>query len=194
MDASPLVRELEPGEKIVWQGKPEMWPFVTMGLWHLLAAVPLTLAWGGFFIFLEIIALRAGSVAGALLLAPFVLFGLYLIGGRFWTAARCWRNTYYVITNKRVLIRLGTVWPRVTSLPFPKITSTYLQPARPGIGHISFNSGSRHIFDSIFVWQPGPSWGIVDGLVRTIPSFRYVREAETVYERLQSLLVQTQQS
>ena len=165
-----------------------------MGLWHLLAAVPLTLAWGGFFIFLEIIAFRGGSIAGALLLAPFVLFGLYLIGGRFWIAARCWRNTYYVITNKRVLIRMGAVWPRVASLPFPKITSTYLQPARLGIGHINFNSGSRHIFDSILVWQPGPSWGIVDGLVRTIPSFWYVREAETVYERLQSLLVQTQQS
>ena len=194
MDLNPLVEELEPGETIVWQGKPEVWPFVTMGLWHLLVAVPLTLAWGGFFVFLEIIALRDGSVVGALLFAPFVLFGLYLIGGRFWTGARCWRNTFYVITNKRVFIRLGAVWPRVTSLPFPKITSTYLQPARSGIGHINFNSGSSHTFDSIFVWQPGPSCGIIDGLIVTVPSFRYIQGVGQVYERLQSLLLKTRQT
>jgi len=188
MHPNPLVSQLVPGENVVWQGKPEKWRFVIMGPLHLLFFVPFSLAWGGFFIYLEALAIQTGSIAGTLFLSPFFLVGLYLIGGRFWAGVRCWRNTYYALTNMRVLIRLGTVSPKVTSLGLSEISSATLHIKRSGLGHINFNAEGRYVFDSIYFWQPGPSWAVVAGAVVMVPSFRYIREPETVYERLQSLL------
>jgi hypothetical protein len=179
---------VEPEETVIWQGKPEKWPFVTMGLPHLLVALPASLAWTGFFIYLEFLAVRAGSPAGALLLAPFVLVGLYLTGGRFFAGAWCWRNTCYMITDKRVLIRLGAVWPRVTELRLSELSSIHIQEVRCGLGHINFSSGNCRTFDSVYVWQAGPSCAIINSLVVIVPSFRYIRGPEQVYAILNTLL------
>src|SRR3989304_2804251 len=137
MHPNPLLAELVPGESAEWQGKPHKWLFITMGPLHLILFVPLSLAGGGFFAYWEALAIQSKSIAGALFGAPFLLIGLYLTGGRFWSAARCWKNTYYMITNKRVLIRLGTVNPKVASLEFSKISSAHLQMKRRGLGHIN---------------------------------------------------------
>jgi hypothetical protein len=188
MNLNPLLNELAPGESVVWQGKPHKWLFITTGPLHEVLFVPFSLAWGGFFACLEVFAIHAGSVGGALLFAPFLLVGLYLIGGRFWMGKRCWENTYYLITNTRVLVRVGAVNPRVTSLDFAKICSVHLHAKRLGLGHINLNSGGCHVFGSIYPWQPGASWAIINGLVVTIPSFRYIRDPENVYETLRSML------
>lgn len=161
---NPLLDELVPGERTVWQGKPCKWPFITMGTVRLLVFVPFSLAWGGFFAYLEALMIHERSLAGALLVTPFLAIGLYLVGGRFWAGARCWKNTWYMITNKRVLMRLGTVRPKVVSVDLSMITSIHLQAHRGGVGHINVNSGTHHVFDSIYIWQPGPSWAISGGL------------------------------
>lgn len=192
MRPNPLLVELVPGENIIWQGRPEKWPFITMGALHLMFFVPFSLAWGGFFVYWEVLAIQSGSIAGTIFGIPFLLIGLYLSGGRFWAGAICWRNTYYAATNMRVLIRLGTVSPKVTSLDLSKISSVNVQMKGHGLGHINFNAESRYIFDSIYVWQPGPSWGIVAGLIVRVPSFRHIREPEKVHEILKSLLTQMQ--
>jgi hypothetical protein len=184
---SPFQWELSPGETVLWQGKPEKWPFVTMGPLNMMFVVPFSLAWGGFFLFLEALAIQARSILGILGLAPFALFGLYLIGGRFWAGVRCWENTFYVVSNKRVLLRLGTLWPKVTSLPLSQISSIRIQGRRRGIGHINFNCGERHVINSGYAFQPGPSYGTFKGAYVPVPSFRYIREPERVYELIESL-------
>ena len=98
-----------------------------------------------------------------------------------------------MITNKRVLLRLGTVSPKVISLEFSMISSAHLQMKGPRIGHINLNSGGHHVFDSVYLWQPGASWAIVGGLVVTISSFRYIRDPEKVYDMLRSLLADRKQ-
>ena len=184
---SPFQWELSPGETVLWQGKPEKWPFVTMGPLNMMFMVPFSLAWGGSFLFVETRMIQSGSILGTLFFAPFALFGLYLIGGRFWAGVRCWENTVYAVTNKRVLIRLGTLWPKVTSLPLSEISTVRIQGCRRRIGHINFNSGERHVFNSCSGWQPGPSFAVIGGLVMVVPSFRYIREPERVYDLIESL-------
>jgi len=184
---TPFQWELSLGETVLWQGKSEKWRFVTMGPLNMMFMVPFSLAWGGFFLFLEALAIQSGSILGILFVAPFTLFGLYQIAGRFWTGVRCWENTYYAVTNRRVLIRLGTFWPTVTSLPLSEISSVRIQGRRRGIGHINLNSGECHVYNSVYFCQPGPSYAYIRGGRMPVPSFRYIREPERVYDLIISL-------
>ncbi len=190
MQAS-LRTQLLAGEGVLWEGRPEKWPFIIVSPLHLLLFTPFALAWAGFFVFVETLAIKAGSTAGIVFTTPFAFIGLYLAVGRYWAGARCWSNTYYVVTNRRILIQSGTFSPKVTSLDFSNISSLKLQRKRHGLGHIHFNSKNHHVYASLFFWQPGPSWASINGIIRVIPSFRYIRSPEIVHEQLRSLLAHT---
>ena len=90
---------LEPGEQILWLGKPE-----TL---HLLAAqdvflIPFSLLWFGFAVFWEITVFRMGTPwFFPLFGAFFVMIGLYLTVGRFLWKAYVLRHTLYAITDRK---------------------------------------------------------------------------------------------
>ena len=182
MDKEIKLRE---GEALIWQGKPEFWPFVMMGSWWML---PFSLALGGFFTLLQYKAIEESSIIGVLFVFPFFLFGLYLIIGRFWTWIRYWRNTCYVVTDRRIIIRAGALKPKTLSWDFSKISTVELKVKRPGLGHINFVRtriyNLVHPFNAFIML---PTWTISKGLVAIAPSFRYVRNPEKVYQTIQSV-------
>lgn len=96
---------LTPGEFVVWQGRPEKGNlFMPTDLFILFFSI----FWLGFALFWEYMAFIGGAPLPFLLFgAPFVLIGLYLLFGRFiqkiWTRKR----TFYVVTNRRILVKAG---------------------------------------------------------------------------------------
>ena len=102
-----LETELAPGERLLWSGQPK-------GGFHLLRGdgflIPFGIAWLGFSLFWMVLAFRAPREAGAewlnfvfpLFGIPFVLVGIYLVGGRYWFDARKRAQTALAITDKRV--------------------------------------------------------------------------------------------
>ena len=99
-------------EQVLWAGQPDPKVIFTGADIFL---VPFSLLWGGFAIFWEFMA--STGVANAqikqhqgpiwffpLFGIPFVLMGLYFIFGRFIYKAWRKRNTYYAVTNKRVIV------------------------------------------------------------------------------------------
>ena len=79
---------LTPGEFVVWQGRPEKGNlFMPTDLFILFFSI----FWLGF----------------ALFGAPFVLIGLYLLFGR--VIQKIWmrKRTFYVVTNRRILVKAG---------------------------------------------------------------------------------------
>ena len=97
-----LQRQLAAGEQILWQGKPRQGLMLRSADAYL---VPFSLLWCGFVIFWEWNVIRLGApLLFKLWGIPFVLVGLYLVAGRFFTDARRRAHTHYVLTTERLLI------------------------------------------------------------------------------------------
>ena len=94
------------GERVLWTGRPEKGG---APLGRELALVPFSIIWLGFCVFWEITAIKSGApFFMALWGLPFIAVGLYLLFGRFIYASYLKNRTYYVITNKKLIIRRGS--------------------------------------------------------------------------------------
>src|SRR4051812_6306110 len=107
MSSDDLTGRLLDGERIIWSGRPRQGLLLSA---RDLFLVPFSLLWGGFAVFWEASVMTKSAPAFFQLWGiPFVLFGLYMIAGRFAVDAWLRRNTHYAVTNRRVLIgRLGS--------------------------------------------------------------------------------------
>src|SRR5687767_14840962 len=138
METSETVisRELTSGERLLWTGRP------TQGLLLRrsdMLFVPFSLMWGGFAIFWEYMALTGDAPFFFKLWGiPFVLVGLYMIGGRFVLDAKQREKTFYAVTNQRILIVSGLRSRRIKSLNLRTLSDVSLDQTSNGSGTITF--------------------------------------------------------
>ena len=95
---------LIPGESILWKGKPEKGNLITS---RDIVMIPFGLFWLGFCLFWESMAIRSGQLIAIIWGLPFVGVGIYLLFGRFIQAALLRGKTFYVVTNKKIIIKSG---------------------------------------------------------------------------------------
>jgi hypothetical protein len=121
--ATKLQPELFTGERIHWAAMPNPKIIFHSDDW---TGIPFSLVWTGFFVFWEGQALgiwrdnprpHAPSTFEILWGIPFLLFGQYMVWGRFFGDAWLKRRTYYAVTNRRVLI-LQEGWKRKFQFSF----------------------------------------------------------------------------
>lgn len=98
-------RYMTDGEYILWKGRPEKGNIFTG---QEVVMLPFSVIWLAFSVYWEMTALQSG-VSWFLVLwgIPFVAVGIYLLVGRFFMTAYLRRRTFYVITNKKIIIRRG---------------------------------------------------------------------------------------
>lgn len=99
--ADQVRAELQPGERVLWSGRPDSRSlFVTSDLY----LVPFSLLWCGFAIFWEASVLSShGNAFFDVWGVPFVAVGLYMVAGRFIVRQRLIRRTAYAITEQRAI-------------------------------------------------------------------------------------------
>jgi hypothetical protein len=149
---------LQPGEKLLWSGRPPQGLVLRAGDFLL---IPFSLLWTAFAAFFTVSAYEAGAPPifwGVGLF--FALVGLYLVVGRFWTDARMRARTFYGVTDQRVLIVGGRGGRRVTSLPLTSLPPLIARTRRSGRGVLQFGNDayarSRHHERPGTLRWPGP--------------------------------------
>lgn len=134
-----LRAQLEPGERLLWSGFPRQG--VTLRGQDMFM-VPFSLMWGGFAIFWEYMAFQDdGPIFMKLWGIPFVLVGLWMIFGRFFTDAWTRARTVYGVTSRRVLIINGLARRQVRSLQLLGLAELNNSEQADGSGTITFGAG-----------------------------------------------------
>lgn len=130
-----LDAQLGPGEKVLWRGKPEQRPFV-------LRTWPLSIF--GALLIMSVVAVETVVLTSeapdwlAWWGVPFGLAGLYMVAGHFLLTYYEWRQTEYVVTESRVLIRHGVFSPRLTTYSVLGLPHTEVRMYSEDIGNILF--------------------------------------------------------
>lgn len=106
VDGSLARRNLEDGEKVLWQGKPEFGPFILSGFGGIIPGL-------AFFIFSLFWTVSAGGMGAPsefiIIGTLFMLIGLFiLLGGPIAQWLR-YNNTEYVITDRRIITQTGAI-------------------------------------------------------------------------------------
>ena len=95
---------LLPGESILWRGKPEKGNIITR---RELILFPFSIMVCAFSLFWEYMALQTGVPFFALWGLPIVCIGIYMLIGRHIQTAILRSKTFYVITNKKLIVKKG---------------------------------------------------------------------------------------
>jgi len=140
--------------------------------------IPFSLLWGGFAIFWETGVIDSGApFFFALFGVPFVLIGLHFIFGRFLLDARLRANTFYGLTNRRIIIISGIFSKTTNSLPLTKLHDISVQERGDRSGTVMF--GRPHPQAS---WYAGMQW---PGMAQfQTPSFELIPEAKQVHDKV----------
>ncbi|HEY0098484.1 MAG TPA: PH domain-containing protein [Pyrinomonadaceae bacterium] len=176
-DPTQAVRaQLESGEQLIWSGQPRQGLLLRPSDAFM---IPFSLLWGGFAIFWEVSAILSGApIFFWLFGVPFVLIGLHLIFGRFFTDARTRTHTFYGLTNDRIIITSGKHGKRVQSLSLSTLSDISLDERGDGSGTITFAPASPFGRWSNFGALPGATRG------QTPPSLEMIPQARKVYEMI----------
>jgi hypothetical protein len=177
-DPTQAVRaQLEAGEQLIWSGQPRQGLLLRPSDAFM---IPFSLLWGGFAIFWETtVILSDAPVFFWLFGVPFVLIGLHLIFGRFFTDARARASTFYGVTNDRIIITSGKHGKRVQSLSLSTLGDITLDERGDGSGTITFAASNPLGRFGNFGAMPGVGTGR-----QTPPSFEMIPQAKKVYEMI----------
>ncbi len=129
------------GERLLWSGQPRQGLMLTP-MDALL--IPFSLLWGGFAIFWEISVLTTSAPAFfAVWGLPFVLVGLFLIGGRFFADAWLRARIQYGLSDQRVLILRPGPFSSFTSLSLDLLGEITLKEEAGGCGTIRLGQSAQ---------------------------------------------------
>ena len=161
---------LAPGEQLLWSGRPRSGlSFESTDL----LTVPFSLMWGGFAIFWEYMAIHGGApFFFALWGVPFVGVGLYMIFGRFFYDALSRANTWYGLTDKRVIIITNLFGNSQKTVPLAQTGAINLSVNGDRSGTITFGTPLPLYSPFMRTYRAGP------------PAFRMIENVKDVYDKI----------
>jgi hypothetical protein len=180
-----LPADLPAGEEIVWFGRPDatsLWRrafradlvatyFAALAIWSFFASAPL--AEGGAWpaLYQALVNLGAGAAA------------LAILGGLAYLSAR---TTLYVVTTRRIVMKVGMALPIFHNLPYKQIEAAALRKFGDGTGDIAFKLIRGQRIGYVVLW---PSVRPLH-LLQPQPSLRCIRDARAVAEKVSRAMVE----
>jgi hypothetical protein len=129
-----MAERLPEGERVLWEGAPRRALVARHVLYVRLVAgyFALTAGWWAVRTAPEL-----GLARALPMLAGQVLLGLLVVGMLYGYAAMTARGSAYVITTRRVILRVGAVFPVVVNLPLAQVASAGVHRFRDGSAQIA---------------------------------------------------------
>lgn len=168
-----LPEALPEGERILWQGRPEVWPLMREAF---------SFNWVMIY-FALLIVWRVGVSSTMMPILPAILTGIpfvalaALVGGILWLMA--WvqsRATVYTVTSDRIAMRIGAALTLTLNLPYPKIQAADLSLSRSGVGTIALRTGNNVKLSYLVLWPHVRPWK----MKQTQPALRSIPDAAKV--------------
>jgi len=192
MDSSPESFDdlLDPGEKLLWSGQPKQGFLFQISDYY---TIPFSLVWMGFamtpMLALSIgmanakeksrYYLTPGILVALLFILPFFLAGIHIVAGRFFLDAAVRRKTFYLLTDRRVIVQKNYFGRQTVSLELTLLPAITLHEWKDNSGDIIFGTPTSMwavIFKSN--WN-GKTWS-------ALPGFYLVRDARQVHAKIRA--------
>lgn len=139
--------------------------------------IPFSILWCGFAIFWLMSVISTGAPIFFIIWGiPFVIMGLIFVFGRFLIDAKQRANTFYGLTENRILIKSGIFSSSIKSLNIKTLSDIELNEKADGTGTISM--GPKNPFN---MWGAGMSW--YPGM-KTSPQIELIKNARKVYQQI----------
>jgi hypothetical protein len=177
-----LPADIPAGERILWHGRPQ-W----LSLARRAFRGDFVAAYFGLMTIVNVVmAAAAGSLDDALISAVKTLaaggLALGLLALLAWLSSR---TTLYVVTSRRVTMKIGIALPIFFNLPFSSIASASLRQYADGTGEIPLALGPQAHIAYLHLWPHAKPFC----LARPEPALRCVPDASGVAEILSRALI-----
>jgi hypothetical protein len=152
-----------PDEKVLWKGRP------ALGLMARTAFHTRTL--GAYMAGLAVIALAIGNTNAAIVAAGLGVVLVALLYALAWASAR---STLYILTDARLIMRIGMAIETRINIPLKQITAAHLRErSKDGHGDIAFELAGDRLLGTVLLWPHVRPWHYA----RPQPMLRAVPEA-----------------
>lgn len=132
-----LRAQLRPGEQLLWMGKPD--PTKVLN-WADIYNIPFSVIWTAIALYMSVTTMMQAELAAlSIFLWLFVLFGFYIMFGRFWVLYLNKKKTVYGVTNLRILLCTGK---KATSIYYPMVPSVQRKVKKDGTGTVTIGKPS----------------------------------------------------
>lgn len=152
-------------EKVLWKGRPDL-PVLARTAFH-------TRSIGLYLMALAAISLGLGNLDTAIVCVVLGLVGAAIMYAVAWQSAR---TTLYIITDTRVIMRIGMAMEARINVPLKHVTSANLRMRGKDHGDIALKLGGERLLGYALLWPHARPWR----LAMPEPMLRAVPEAQKV--------------
>ena len=160
-----------PNEKVLWKGRP------ALGLFARTAFHTRTL--GLYFAVLVIAALATGNQNAAIVAA---VLGTVLIALLYLLAWLNMRSTLYILTDTRLIMRIGVAIETRINLPLKQVTAAHFRARGADHGDIALELSGERLLGTLLLWPHMRPWHFTkpQPMLRCVPDA--VRLAQLIAE------------
>ncbi len=162
-------------ERLIWVGQPQK-GLVFRAIDKFI--IPFSLLWCGILAFWIVSVINQGaSLSFTMLAIPFVVVGLIVTFGRFIIDAKLRANTFYGLTNERIIIKSGIKKKSIKTINISPSSNIEYYEKADGSGSINIDA-----YNNITASQREET-GRLPGLNMT-PTIELIQDVRTVYNKI----------
>lgn len=136
-----------PNEKVLWKGRPNL-GLLARSAFH-------TRTLGLYMAALIVIALASGRNDAAIVAA---VLGTALLAILYTLAWLSTRSTLYILTDARLIMRIGMAIETRINIPLKQITAAHFRPRSKGHGDIAFELAGERLLGTVILWPHMRPW------------------------------------